>query len=334
MGFDAEALQRLLLGDPETRRALGGGWRAPGGFRGRGAGGAGARRAGVDFVDRWLRSSDNLAPHLLLVGRTGAGKTTAARTLLLRAIRQHFYDIVVLDWDAEYLEVPLPVFTPPFRIAAPPPLVADALAEVERAEEGGHMVAAHLRKALAAAPSLEKAAERLRADISLSVTPLRGVLEAAAARLEIVAKHVEFVPLDALPQPGGLQEGIYLLSEIASIWERASIQQFLAVFHTLARRSPIPPSLLVVEEGGMGARTTFLRHLLALARRRNIRLIFVTQGPLLSPELRQNFEVLLFDSDPELRRALRAAIPDGNLEPGECWHVRRDGTAKKLRFKR
>jgi DNA polymerase III delta prime subunit len=286
----------------------------------------------VDFVDRWLRNSDDLAPHLLLVGRTGSGKTTAARIILSRALRATLYEIIVLDWDGEYVELPLPIYAPPFHIAAPPMLLADALSEVERSEEGGHMVSHYLRKVLAAT-TLERAAERLRADISLSVTPLRGVLEAAAARLEIVAKHVEFVPFrpdDA--ELGGLREGVYLLAGIASIWERASVQQFLAMFHTLARRSPVP-SLLVVEEGGMGARTTFLRHLMALARRRNVRLIFITQGPLPPPELRQSFEVLLFDSDPELRRALRAAIPDSALQPGECWWVRRDGTARKQKFR-
>jgi hypothetical protein len=249
----------------------------------------------------------------------------------MRALRDHLYDVVVLDWDEEYAEVPLPLHTPPFQITAPPFLIADALAEVEREEGGGHMVAQYLRKVLTT--TLEKAAERLRADISLSVTPLRGVLEAAAARLETVAKYVEFVPFrpdDA--ELGGLREGVYLLAGIASIWERASVQQFLAMFHTLARRSPVP-SLLVVEEGGMGARNTYLRHLLALARRRGVRIIFITQGPLPPPELRQSFEIILFDSDPELRRQLRAAIPDGDLKPGECWHVRRDGTAKKLRFK-
>ena len=299
------------------------------------AGGVGSERepppAGVDFIDRWLRGGPDLAPHLLLVGRTGSGKTTAARAVIYQALRAALFDIVVLDWDNEYSDLlPLPVYEPPFPLAAPPALLADALAEVEREEGGGHMVAAYLRKALAAATP-EKAAEQLRRDISTSYS-LKGVLEAAAARLETVAKYVEFASLGTESEVEGLSEGIYLLSEIPSIWERASVQQFLGIYHVLSRRSPVS-SLLVIEEGGMGARTTFLRHLLALARRRKVRVIFVTQGPLPPPELRSSFEILLFDCDWELRRSLRAPILDSPLKPGECWWVRRGGEPKKQKFK-
>ena len=284
-----------------------------------------------DFTDEWLKGSSSLAPHLMLVGRTGSGKTTAARAVLHRALHLALYDIVILDWDKEYDSLPLEIHTPPFSIAAPLPLVADALAEVERAEEGGHMVALHLRRALAAAPP-GRAAERLRTDISTASYSLRGVLEAAAARLETVSKYVEFGAATPAEDNGahGLRGGVYLLSEIPSIWERAALQQFLAMFHVLARTNPTP-SILVIEEGGMGARTTFLRHLMAHARRRGVKVVFISQS-MPPAEVRQSFEVLVFDTDWELRRALRAPIPDAPLRPGECWWVRRGGAPKKLRF--
>jgi hypothetical protein len=247
--------------------------------------------------------------------------------MLMRAILQ--YEVVVLDWDAEYTELPLPLYAPPFEVGAPPFLVADALAEVERQEGSGHLVALYLREALSEAfEKPQKAIEFIQRKASIASSVLRGVLEAAEARLRTVLSYIEF---DASSNDG-LKKGVYLLSEISSIWERAALQQFLSMVHVLARSGSVP-SILVVEEGGMGARTTFLRHLLALARRKNVKVIFIMQGPLPPPELRQSFELLLFDSDPELRRELRAAIPDSAIRPGECWWVRRDGMAKKLQFR-
>jgi len=281
-----------------------------------------------DFVERWLRDDDraNVAPHLLLVGRSGAGKTTVARTILMYAIREGLFQEVVLDWDNEYADyLPLEVFEPPFPISSAYEPLADSVAEIERSEEGGHMVANYIRKILLETASLKKAAERLRME---ALSSLKGVLEAAAARLETVAKYTETVPLTE----SGLREGVYLLSTIPSIWERAALQQFLAMYSTFTKHDPIP-TLLLIEEGGMGARITFLRHLLALARRRRVKVIFITQGPLPPAELRSSFEILLFDCDWEMRRSLRAPIPDSQLGVGECWWVRRSGALKKLKFK-
>jgi len=292
------------------------------------AGGVGSERepppAGVDLIEKWLHNSDsNLAPHLLLVGRSGAGKTTVARTILMYAIREGLFQEVVLDWDNEYADyLPLEVFEPPFPISSAYEPLADSVAEIERSEEGGHMVANYIRKILLETASLKKAAERLRME---ALSSLKGVLEAAAARLETVAKYTE-------TRARARCEGVYLLSTIPSIWERAAVQQFLATYITFTKSDPVP-TLLVIEEGGMGARTTFLRHLLALARRRNVKVMFITQGPLPPPELRSSFEILLFDCDWELRRSLRAPIPDSQLGVGECWWVRRSGAPKKLRFK-
>ena len=69
------------------------------------------------------------------------------------------------------------------------------------------------------------------------------------------------------------------------------------------------------------------------ARRRRVKVIFITQGPLPPAELRSSFEILLFDCDWEMRRSLRAPTPDSQLGVGECWWVRRSGAPKKLKFK-
>jgi hypothetical protein len=298
--------------------------------------------AGVDFIDRWLRGEDpDLAPHLLLVGRTGSGKTTAARAILSRALRSGF-DLIVLDWDGEYADdLPLPVYEPPFSISAPAPLVADALAEVERSAEGGHGVAYFLKKAITGAASLERAAEKLRTQFDVTSYALRAAIEAAVTRLEMLMQYIEFTTSN---EPAGLGEGVYLLSEIPSIWARASVQQFLSAFHVFANRRlliaherdpllpPVPPSILVIEEGGMGARATYLYHLMREARKARTKLVIITQE-LLEEELRQSCELLLFDCDPAMRKKLNAAIPHSQLRVGECRWVRRDGTAKKLHFK-
>jgi hypothetical protein len=279
-----------------------------------------------------------MAPHLLLVGRTGSGKTSAARYIIdYLTVRKCLLRSIVLDWDAEYVGyLPMQVFKPPFPLPAPPapqpalpPPLADAVAEVERAEEGGHMIAAILKRVLLQEKTLNDAVRRLRIEARDASSWLRGILEAAAVRLETVAKYVI---LNSTEYEGIHYEGIFLLAEIQSIWERAAVQQFLAVYFTLSKRDPVP-LLLVIEEGGMGARTTFLRHLLAIARRKEVKVVFITQGPLPPPELRSSFEVLLFDCDWEMRRTLRAPLSDSPLKQGECWWVRRAEKPIKLKFK-
>jgi DNA polymerase III delta prime subunit len=298
----------------------------------------------VDFIEKWLRGEDpDLAPHLLLVGRTGSGKTSTARAVIYQALRAG-YNLTILDWDSEYAGlVPLEVHELPFEIAAPPAVVADALAEVERMEGSGHGVAFFLRKAMTAAADFGKAAEKLRTSLEVTSYALRAALEAAIVRLETLAPYVSF---RASAEEGcGLREGVYLLSEIASIWDRSAVRQFLAMYHVAARRwvailaekgdpsaPPLSPSLLVIEEGSVGAHSTYLKHLSVEARKARTKLILISQEPP-PPEIQQNYELLLFDTDWRIRKELRAPIPDSPLALGECWWVRRARPPQKIRFK-
>jgi DNA polymerase III delta prime subunit len=293
-----------------------------------------------------------MAPHLLLVGRTGSGKTTAAKYVVSRALSE-YSEIVVLDWDNEYNNVLSTSYDPPFTLYIPQPmvvpLVTDAITEVERSEGGGHAIAHFLRKALEEAARepaniFLRAAERLRTRaLEIASYALRGALDAALMRLEEIAPYatIETTPTYAL----GLRRGTYKLFKIPSIWSRAALRQFLAIYHVVARRAqaaayeeepanfdPPDPSILVIEEGSVGATTTYLVHLLTEARKALTRIIMATQR-LPDADIVQNCELLLFDTSPAVRRTLHAAIPDSRLRVGEAWWVRRDGEAKRISFR-
>jgi DNA polymerase III delta prime subunit len=308
---------------------------------------------GKDFVEKWLARDDEeneeMAPHLLLVGRTGSGKTTAAKYFIARAL--HYYtEVIVLDWDNEYNKILSPSYDPPFLIDARIAHVTDAVTEVERSEGSGHGVSYFIRKALedaaqhARANLFQAAAERLRArTLEVSSYALRAALEAALVRLELLAPYV-FVNTSA-SIARALSRGTYKLFKIPSIWTRSTVRQFLSVFHVVARRAaliayeeepaihdPPDPSVLVIEEGSVGATTTYMVHLLTEARKAATRVIIISQR-LPDAEIVQNCELLLFDTSPAVRRALHAAIPDSRLRVGEAWWVRRDGEAKRISFR-
>jgi DNA polymerase III delta prime subunit len=278
----------------------------------------------VDLVKKWLEGKDPaLAPHLLLVGRSGSGKTSAAKAVLSSALRNG-ENVIALDWDGEYTDFPVPIYAPPFEVCAPPHLVADALGEVERNPEGGHVVTSLLLRALEGG-NVNQALKTLTADRF-------EFREAAYARmrLEIVARYCN---ISMLYKENNDIEGVYDLSQISSVSHRAMVQQFLTALIVLSRlqANALIPLILVVEEGGMGARETFLKRLLASARKARVRLVFITHS-LPEPDLRQHFELLLFDHDPAVHRILNVAIPFSALRPGECFWIRRNGTAKKLRI--
>jgi hypothetical protein len=177
--------------------------------------------------------------------------------------------------------------------------------------------------------------------VEITSYAMRAALEAAIMRLEEIAPYIEV----ETSVHAGLKRGTYSLFKIASIWNRSALRQFLAMFHVVSRRAaivafeeepanfdPPDPSILVIEEGAVGATTTYLLHLLTEARKALTRVIIVSQR-LPDPDIVQNCELLLFDTTPAVRRALHAAVPDSRLRVGEAWWVRRDGEATRIDFR-
>ncbi|AKG39058.1 hypothetical protein MA03_07160 [Infirmifilum uzonense] len=255
--------------------------------------------------------------HIALIGRTGSGKTTAAKWLVTAAIT-FGVKVHILDFDNEYSDLPLPRFTPPFIITSSAPLPW-LLAQMERPGEGGHGIA--LAVASASAASLEAVERELRAMYNDRTAT------AAAARLRVLKKYI-VLNNDEPPAPG-----IWDLSMIPDPEERAMLSQFLASY-IVAASPGTHPSLLVIEEAGMGATQYFLRSLLYLSRRRGVRIIYISHA-LPPTELIADFDLLLFDAGSiayKLLSELRLPIPaPAGLRPGEAWWVR--GTkARKIQF--
>ena len=89
-----------------------------------------------------------------------------------------------------------------------------------------------------------------------------------------------------------------------------------------------------MEECGLGATQHFLKDLLYMARRRGLKLIYVSHS--LPPlEVLSNFTLLLFDMGPltaRVVRELRLPIPLSSLKVGEAWLITGPGLPKKVKF--
>ncbi|MEM3943820.1 MAG: DUF87 domain-containing protein [Thermofilum sp.] len=218
-----------------------------------------------------LKALNNISggQHIAIVGATGCGKTTLARLLCSLVPRP-----LIVDWDGEYTDLGLPVVNPPYPL--PDVDLKTLLSNIERPKEGGHGIAA----------AIDLACERTdKTTISAVANALRTLamggyapqwIFATLARLAVLEKYIIF-GIDVEPPL------VYNLAAIDSIRERAIIQQAIATAFVLSRPlNPPDEILLVIEEGGMGATLEYLKDLIALARRRGIRLVYVSQ--VLPPE--------------------------------------------------
>ncbi|MEM3944689.1 MAG: DUF87 domain-containing protein, partial [Thermofilaceae archaeon] len=248
-----------------------------------------------------------LGGHVAIIGRTGCGKTTLARILAATSP-----NTIIVDWDGEYVDLGLPVMEPPFLL--PDTDLAALVSNLERPREGGHGIAAALQVAAelnneAEPTTLEEFFKLLRRYAFQGAAPQW--VHAALARLAVLRKYC-VLGVDVSPPL------VYYLSKITSVRERAIIQQAIATAVVLSRPlNPPDEILLVIEEGAMGATAEYLKDLIVLSRRRNTKLIWISQS-LPPTELLTSFTLLIGDPGPlrhEWSRLLGLPIPE--LRRGE-----------------
>jgi ABC-type cobalamin/Fe3+-siderophores transport system ATPase subunit len=282
-----EKIRTLLMleGDPETP------WRAnvsdmpdpkPEG-RSHPASSGPVQGAGVFFrkkkslIERWIEGDPSAATHLCIVGRTGAGKTTLSKRIVLSLLARN-ETVVVFDFDSEYGDLPLSTITPPFKI---PEITPWILSQISRPEEGGYGISGvvlsleDIRNS-ADARFIDDAISQIRHDPSIPQTVKFAVLW----RLQVLKKYFD-VGHDEHPR-----NVRYDLSAILDVRERQAAQQILVSVSMLNSDS----KWIVVEEGVSGS---WLSDILVMARRRSKRIIFISQS-LPSQSQLTNFEIILF----------------------------------------
>lgn len=220
------------------------------------------------LIERWIQRDQNASPHLCIVGRTGAGKTTLCKKIVLFLLERG-ENVSVLDFDGEYGDLPIPLLTPPFHVPKVP--LAWLISQAIRPEEGGYGIAGLVT--LLDTEDVGEAISRIKQDWTVPAS----IRFATLWRLAVLQKYFVYDGATLL------SSAVYDLSSM-NVRERQIVQQVLASLLTMDSNA----RYMVIEEGVSGA---WMEDLLVMARRRRKRLIFVSQS---LPDKVQNFEVVLF----------------------------------------
>ena len=246
------------------------------------------------LLEQWIQGRG--CPHLAVIGRTGAGKTTLAKKVTLFLISKGV-PVQVLDFDDEYSDLPLEPIMPPFKIPSEIKL-SWLLSQIQRPELGGYGISG-VFYLFEEDNNLDNIIMRVKHDLSLP----QNVKFAVLWRLQVIRKYFSSDISD--PEYTNVR---FDLSSVLDLRERQLIQQILASILMFR------PGYLILEEGLIG---NWLDDILALARRRRRRLIFVGQR---LPEQIQNFELLLFTPYVFNSRMVQLPLPvNPALDKGLWW---------------
>ena len=226
------------------------------------------------LLEQWIQGRG--CPHLAIIGRTGAGKTTLAKkvTLFLISKGAPSVPVQVLDFDQEYMDLPLETVTQPFKIPSEEINLSWLLSQINRPELGGYGISG-VFYLLEEDNNLDNIIMRVKHDLTLPQTVKFAVLW----RLQVIRKYFTISSDISDPEYANVR---FDLSSVLDLRERQLVQQILASILMFQ------PGYLVIEEGLIG---NWLDDILALARRRKRKIVFVGQR---LPEQIQNFEVVLF----------------------------------------
>ena len=254
---------------------------------------------GKGLIEKWV--SGQGAPHLFVVGGSGAGKTTLVRKIALFLLQHGTLNVI--DFDKEYVDLPLETVTPPFPVFVPSmSFLGWLVSQASRPEEGGFATASTL-DFFEDAKDLDEVISKIKYDPMLPSS----VRYAALWRISLFRKYF-IIKAEADDDLAGR---VFDLSGILSIRERQAVQQILLSYliNSNAR-------WVVVEEVHPGP---WISDISMLARRRGKRLILVSQ---IFPEDPQNYELVIFTPYPISRQI---PLPVNPLYDKGVWWVGRLG---------
>jgi len=257
------------------------------------------------LLEKWFEGAG--APHLAIVGRSGAGKTTLAKHIIAHLLN-NTNNVIVLDFDGEYADLPLFEVNPPFPIPRGVSLawLLSRAARPSREEGGGFGIAGLLGIIdNIDTEDIDEVVTRIKNDLTIPFNIRFAVLW----RLYVLKKY--FVFTDSHEYNNSSSRYDLSLSDIR---ERQVVQSILASLVVNYYYSP-GPLFLVIEEGVPGE---WISDLVALARRRGVRIIYVSQS-LPPASLLPSFELVLFTPYVTTQRLQLPLPTDPATDRGVWW---------------